>query len=196
MLKDSLYSRNDVYYRKAKADCFRARSAYKLLQIDEMFAIFKGVGRVIDLCAAPGSWSQVCSLKLKALAQQDPSVTRVVAVDLQEMAPIDHVAQLQGDITKRATVEQILARFGSQKADLIISDGAPDVTGMHDMDQYLQTQLLVAALNICLLALREEGNFVAKVFVGTDKSFLFCQFKAFFDAVYFFKPDSSRESSA
>lgn len=91
-----------------------------------------------------------------------------MAVDLQEMAPIDNVVQLVGDITRRKTVDNILEKFENNLADLVICDGAPDVTGFHDMDQYIQSQLLVAALNICVKTLKPEGNFIAKIFKGSD----------------------------
>jgi len=87
--KGTFYSKTDIYYRKAKEEGLRARSAFKLLQVDEEFGILKGVNRAVDLCAAPGSWSQVLSKRVK----------QVVAVDLQEMAPIDGVDIVQGDIT-------------------------------------------------------------------------------------------------
>lgn len=111
------------------------------------------------------------------------------------MAPIDHVVQLQGDITKKETVDEILTQFQGNKANLVIDDGAPDVTGFHDIDQYLQSQLMVAALNICNETLKEGGHFVAKIFKGTDIKFLYSQFKLFFRSVYVIKPKSSRASS-
>ncbi|OMJ20369.1 putative tRNA (cytidine(32)/guanosine(34)-2'-O)-methyltransferase [Smittium culicis] len=116
--------KRDVYYRLAKEEGWRARSAYKLLQIDEDFKIFKGVEKVVDLCAAPGSWSQVLSSKLNSAESNNKA--KIVAVDLQEMAPIEGVVQIQGDITKKSTVDQILSHFDGDKADMVISDGAPD----------------------------------------------------------------------
>ncbi|KAM3137735.1 hypothetical protein pb186bvf_010155 [Paramecium bursaria] len=190
VLKDISYSKQDIYYRKAKEDQFRARSAYKLIQIDEVFQIFRNVYRAVDLCAAPGSWSQVLQKRLSQ--KQD---FRIVSVDLQEMAPIEGVSIIQGDITKKQTVDTILEKFSHMKGDLVVSDGAPDVTGFHDIDQYIQSQLLVAALNICLMSLRIEGIFVAKVFKGSDIKLLYSQFKVFFNQVYFIKPKSSRASS-
>ncbi|CAD8083466.1 unnamed protein product [Paramecium primaurelia] len=111
------------------------------------------------------------------------------------MAPLDHVTQIQGDITKKTTVDEILKKFNYQRADIIVCDGAPDVTGFHDIDYYIQSQLIVAALNICLMTLRENGIFVAKIFKGSDIKLLYSQFKLFFNQVYFMKPKSSRASS-
>ena len=107
----------DIYYRKAKEECYRARSAYKLLQIDDIFHIFDDVNRVVDLCGAPGSWSQVCRKKLgeKGLFNLKEGETkeseRIVSVDLQQTAPIDSVFHIVGDITKGETLAKILAAF-------------------------------------------------------------------------------------
>nr|KAJ3410788.1 putative tRNA (cytidine(32)/guanosine(34)-2'-O)-methyltransferase [Polyrhizophydium stewartii] len=132
----------DIYYRLAKEQGWRARSAFKLLQVDEEFNIFEGVKRVVDLCAAPGSWSQVLSRKL---GSDDPEKqAKIVAVDLQAMAPLPGVHQIQGDITQQSTAELIISHFDGEQADLVVCDGAPDVTGLHDMDEYIQAQLLLA----------------------------------------------------
>ena len=90
--------KRDIYYRRAKEEGWRARSAFKLLQLDENFNLFEGVSRVVDLCAAPGSWSQVLSRKL--IKEDEEKKTKIVAVDLQAMAPLPGVIQIQGDITK------------------------------------------------------------------------------------------------
>lgn len=113
--------KRDIYYRLAKENGWRARSAYKLLQIDEQFNIFEGVTRAVDLCAAPGSWSQVLSQKLS-----DKAGAKLVAIDLQTMAPLPGVHQLQGDITKLETARAIIEYFEGEMADLVICDGAPD----------------------------------------------------------------------
>lgn len=114
--------KRDIYYRLAKENGWRARSAYKLIQIDEQFNIFEGVTRAVDLCAAPGSWSQVLSQKLFGT---DPSA-KLVSIDLQTMAPLPGVHQLQGDITKLETAQAIIEYFEGEKADLVVCDGAPD----------------------------------------------------------------------
>ncbi|XP_042946359.1 putative tRNA (cytidine(32)/guanosine(34)-2'-O)-methyltransferase isoform X2 [Carya illinoinensis] len=162
--------KRDIYYRKAKEEGWRARSAFKLLQIDEEFNIFEGVKRVVDLCAAPGSWSQ-------------------------PMAPIEGVIQVQGDITNARTAEVVIRHFDGCKADLVVCDGAPDVTGLHDMDEFVQSQLILAGLTIVAHVLREGGKFIAKIFRGKDTSLLYCQLKLFFPLVTFAKPKSSRNSS-
>jgi len=190
--------KRDIYYRRAKEEGWRARSAFKLLQIDEQLGLFEGVTRAVDLCAAPGSWSQVLSRRLLANAEAREDV-RIVAVDLQEMAPIEGVVQLQGDITDAATVQAVLGEFRqgdeARLADLVVCDGAPDVTGMHDLDEYVQAQLLLAALGITLQLLRPGGTFVAKIFRSLETSLLYAQLKLFFADVYCAKPSSSRHAS-
>jgi tRNA (cytidine32/guanosine34-2'-O)-methyltransferase len=106
---------------------------------------------------------------------------------LQETAPIDNVHHIVGDITKGETLAKILEAFKGQLCDLVICDGAPDITGFHDMDQYIQSQLLVAALNITVKVLKKGGNFVAKIFKGSEISFLYSQFKLYFREIHIFK---------
>uniref|UniRef100_A0A8C4ES64 Putative tRNA (cytidine(32)/guanosine(34)-2'-O)-methyltransferase n=1 Tax=Dicentrarchus labrax TaxID=13489 RepID=A0A8C4ES64_DICLA len=181
--------KRDIYYRLAKEEGWRARSAFKLLQLDHEFSLFTGVNRAVDLCAAPGSWSQVLSRKLRF------SFFCIVAVDLQAMAPLPGVTQIQGDITKVSTAQEIIRHFEGQPADLVVCDGAPDVTGLHDVDEYIQAQLLLAALNITTHVLKPGGTFVAKIFRGKDVTLLYSQLKIFFSGVTCAKPRSSRNSS-
>ena len=117
-----------------------------------------------------------------------------MAVDLQLMAPLPGVLQLQGDITKLETAQRIIECLAGE-ADLVVCDGAPDVTGLHDMDEYVQGQLLLAALNISTHVLRRGGTFVAKIFRGPDADILFRQLAVFFTHVHCAKPASSRNSS-
>ncbi|CAG0893289.1 unnamed protein product [Cyprideis torosa] len=224
--------KRDVYYRLAKEQGWRARSAFKLLQIDETFNIFGGVKRAVDLCAAPGSWSQVLSRKLfkpkedpknrptsdfnedygipappttsevegaeisrtRNLDYDDPTV-KIVAVDVQAMAKLPGVIQIQGDITQESTARKIIEHFGGEKAELVVCDGAPDVTGLHDLDMYVQGKLLFAALCITTFVLQEGGTFVAKVFRGRDMFMTTSKFEQFFEKVFITKPPSSRNSS-
>lgn len=153
---------------------------------------------MVDLCAAPGSWSQVLSRHLylpQVKAGRLDNLPIIVAVDLQPMAPIEGVTQLQGDVTNAVIAAAVIAHFNGCHADLVVSDGAPDVTGMHDMDEYVQSQLVVAGLLIATRVLRLGGSFVAKVFRGRDISLLYAQLKIFFEEVTVAKPKSSRNSS-
>ncbi|KPA74931.1 putative FtsJ-like methyltransferase [Leptomonas pyrrhocoris] len=243
--------KRDIYYRKAKEEGYRARSAYKLLQIHEEFNILDPAEirtGAVDLCAAPGSWSQVLAHHFKTLAATTASSSsslssasplpppRVVAVDLQEMAPIEGVYVLQGDITSEATAHEIIRLLNApedslhltattataavtpaapapqdgdqptspsssskgaspRKADIVICDGAPDVTGMHELDEYLQHHLLLAALHITTFMLRRGGCFVTKMFRGPNTPFLIAKSEVFFDQVRVVKPKSSRNAS-
>lgn len=189
--------KRDIYYRKAKEVGFRARSAYKLLQIDDEFHIFDHVNRVVDLCAAPGSWSQVLSSKFYLPNQGKPveELPKIVSVDLQEMTPIPGVVTMVGDITSKHTAETIIGHFAGELADLVVCDGAPDVTGLHDIDQFMQAQLILSALDITCAILRPQGTFVAKIFRGKDTSLLYSQCRSLFTEVDIVKPLSSRSSS-
>ncbi|KDD74688.1 FtsJ-like methyltransferase [Helicosporidium sp. ATCC 50920] len=237
--------KRDIYYRKAKEAGWRARSAFKLLQLDERYDLLEGVRHVVDLCAAPGSWSQVLSrrLYLPALSRlreaagtglegpdgtgpendekmddlcekmddlcekmddlcektddlsSHPSLPIIVAVDLQPMAPVEGVIQLQGDITSRATSDAVIAACRGELVDLIVCDGAPDVTGLHDLDEFVQGELIRAALGVAAAVLRPGGGFVAKIFRAKDAALLTAQLSTLFTRVEIAKPRSSRNSS-
>lgn len=218
--------KRDSYYRLAKEQGYRARSAFKLLQLNEQFNLFPTIDtadssipnpsttpqvrRVVDLCAAPGSWSQVLSRYLSPLSTPDQPII-IVALDLQPMAPLPGVVTLQADITHPSTLSLLHShlRGGSQLksssneggddasalADLVLSDGAPDVTGLHDLDEYIQSQLLLSALTLAACVLRPGGTFVAKIFRGRDVGVLFIKLRCVFDRVSVAKPRSSRGSS-
>lgn len=182
-----------MYYRKAKEEGWRARSAFKLLQLDQQFDLFKNVNRVVDLCAAPGSWSQVLSREVYRNGENKDA--KIVAVDLQPMSPIEGVIELQADITHPKTLQRIMEIFQGEKADFVCSDGAPDVTGLHDLDEYIQAQLILSALQLATCTLKEGGTFVAKIFRGRDIDLLYSQLGYLFDKVICAKPRSSRASS-
>jgi len=183
-------NQRDIFYRRAKESGFRARSAFKLLQLDEEFDLFNSVERAVDLCAAPGSWSQVLASKLAHLAN-----SKIVAVDLQPMAPLEGVHCLQGDILEIRTAQSVLKYFGGAKAQLVVCDGAPDVTGLHDLDEFVQAQLLFAALLITTNVLAQHGAFCAKFFRGRDTPLLINQCRLLFRRVSVAKPVSSRHAS-
>lgn len=193
----------DGFYRRAKDEQFRARSAYKLLHVHEITRILDNVVRAVDLCAAPGSWSQLLSRMLYAPLGIDPTKplpedcpVRIVAVDLQEMAPIPRVQILQGDITELKTAQEIVTKLDGHHAQLVICDGAPDVTGLHEADEFLHSQLIFAALGTAARVLEKGGNFVAKIFRNEGLDLMRAQFHLLFDAVEVIKPSSSRIRSA
>ncbi|KAK6205642.1 tRNA methyltransferase [Scheffersomyces amazonensis] len=185
--------KRDIYYRRAKEQGWRARSAFKLLQLNEEFQLFKDIKRVVDLCAAPGSWSQVLSREL--FENQNHSDAKIVAVDLQPMTPIEGVTTIQADITHPKTLQTILDIFGGEPADFVCSDGAPDVTGLHDLDEYIQAQLILSALQLTTCILKPGGSFVAKIFRGRDIDLLYSQLSYLFERVICAKPRSSRGTS-
>ena len=237
--------KRDAYYRLAKEQNWRARSAFKLIQIDEQFDLFScedpsKCTRVVDLCAAPGSWSQVLSRTLikgesfgrrawlEKAARIDLAITpdapvedieklsihdkpvlkprgnvKIVAIDLQPMAPLEGITQLKADITHPSTVPLLLKALDPEfdenneqhRVDLVISDGAPDVTGLHDLDIYVQSQLLHSALALAMKVLRPGGKFVAKIFRGKNVDLIYAQLKLVFERVHVAKPRSSRASS-
>ena len=231
--------KRDAYYRLAKEQGWRARSAFKLIQLDEQFDLFDGVTRVVDLCAAPGSWSQVLSRILikgesfgrraweekhereqKIIRGEDVGEemskqgelkpregVRIVAVDLQPMSSLEGITTLKADITHPSTIPRILQALDpetynldsadgiSNPVDLVLSDGAPDVTGLHDLDIYIQSQLLFSALQLALRVLKPGGKFVAKIFRAKDVDLIYAQLRCFFSTVHCAKPRSSRASS-
>lgn len=132
--------------------------------------------------------------KLNIKNEQDEQV-HIVAVDIQTMAPIDGVKIIQGDITSDETARQVISQFDGSKAQLVVCDGAPDVTGHHDLDEFIQAQLLNAALLITTTILEPGGTFVAKIFRTNDISRLMYHMRCFFTSVQVVKPISSRSSS-
>jgi 23S rRNA (uridine2552-2'-O)-methyltransferase len=177
----------DRFFRKAKADGYRARSAYKLLQIQERFHLIHRGDVVLDLGAAPGSWSQVA-------AELVGSHGRVVALDLQEMEPIPDVVVLQGDMTDLMVQDRIIDAVGGQ-ADVVLSDAAPSTTGIKLRDHVLSMELIRAALAVAEEILRPGGNFVAKAFPGEDFAGVVHDVKMAFRHVKVAKPDASRKES-
>ncbi|KAL0585812.1 hypothetical protein ABG067_004535 [Albugo candida] len=187
--------KRDIYYRKAKEAKYRARSAFKLIQLDDTFSFLQGATRIVDLCAAPGGWSQVIVERLRQSQKRTDEARKIIAVDLMEMAPIEGVHQLKGDITHAETANAIISYFGGSKAHVIVMDGAPDVIGSYDWDEYIQAQLVLAGLHLSLSILEENGIFVAKIFRGAQVSLLFTQLNQYFSKVTCAKPKASRNSS-
>ena len=139
-----------------------------------------------------GNEAEATSRKRNENAIEAPTI---VAVDLQPMAPLDGVHCIQGDITALETAQSIIQHFQGKRAELVVCDGAPDVTGLHDIDEYIQGQLLLAAVNITTHVLCKNGTFVAKIFRGRDVQLLYSQLRLLFERVSVAKPSSSRNSS-
>jgi 23S rRNA (uridine2552-2'-O)-methyltransferase len=169
---------------KGRGEGYRARSAYKLLQIQERFHILHRGDTVLDLGAAPGSWSQVAT----SLVGHDGLV---IAVDLQPIEPIGDVLTIQGDMTS-AEVQEELARTAGGPVDVVLSDAAPNASGIRLRDHAFSIALVYAALGMAQHLLRPGGSLVAKVFEGEDFAQLLVDLRAHFDRVKPFYPDATR----
>jgi 23S rRNA (uridine2552-2'-O)-methyltransferase len=176
----------DHYFQQAKKDGYRARSAYKLLEINDNFHLIRPGARIIDLGAAPGSWSQV-TVKLGKAA-------KIVAVDLQPMQPLPGVQSIQADITRAETIAEIESVLPGG-ADLVLSDVAPAASGVRFVDHARSIQLAEASLVIALHFLKANGAFVVKVFQGEDFSDFVARTKQSFETVRVFRPQASRRES-
>ena len=178
--------KRDIYVRQSQVDGYRARSAYKLIEIDEKFKIFKNGISVIDLGASPGSWSQYISRTVKS--------GRLVSIDLKGMEEIENTIQIKGDFTDLESQEKIKALFKS-KVDVFVSDMAVNTTGIKDIDAIYTGELAMEAMNFSKEMLVKEGRFVSKIFLGSSFNEIVALGKKLFKEVKVFKPKSSRKES-
>jgi 23S rRNA (uridine2552-2'-O)-methyltransferase len=178
--------KRDIYVRQSQVDGYRARSAYKLIEIDEKFKIFKNGISVIDLGASPGSWSQYISRTVKS--------GRLVSIDLKGMEEIENTIQIKGDFTDLESQEKIKALFKS-KVDVVVSDMAVNTTGIKDIDAIYTGELAMEAMNFSKEMLVKEGRFVSKIFLGSSFNEIVALGKKLFKEVKVFKPKSSRKES-
>lgn len=177
----------DLYFRKAHAEGYRARSAYKLLEIDAKFHLLRTGCRVLDLGATPGSWSQVAA---RAVGTQG----RVVALDLNPVAPLAGVTVLQGDARAPEMHERMRSTLGGP-ADVILSDMAPGTSGIPATDHARSLELGAAALEIALELGKPGAAFVLKVFEGPDLPEFLAQVRRSFRSVRIYNPEASRRES-
>ncbi|MCY7281704.1 MAG: RlmE family RNA methyltransferase [Sphingomonas bacterium] len=179
---------NDPYVKRAKADGYRSRAAYKLLELDEKFGLLRGVTAVIDLGIAPGGWSQVVRRKIPKAA--------IVGIDLLPTDPIDGVAILEMDFMDEAAPETLIEALGDVAPDLVLSDMAANTVG-HAQTDHLRTMGLVeAGLEFAVEVLKPGGTFVAKVLAGGADNNLVADFKRHFKTVKHAKPPASRKDSS
>ena len=178
--------KRDIYVRQSQVDGYRARSAYKLIEIDEKFKIFKNGTSVIDLGASPGSWSQYISRTVKS--------GRLVSIDLKGMEEIENTIQIKGDFTDLGSQEKIKGLFKS-KVDVVVSDMAVNTTGIKDIDAIYTGELAMEAMNFSKEMLVKEGRFVSKIFLGSSFNEIVALGKKLFKEVKVFKPKSSRKES-
>ena len=177
---------NDPYVAAARQQGWRSRAAFKLLELDQRFQLIRRGANVVDLGAAPGGWAQVAARG---------GAARVVGVDLLAVDPIPGATMLQGDFTAPAVQERLLAALAG-KADIVLSDMAPNTTGHAGTDHLRIVALAEAALDFAVGVLAEGGGFVAKVFQGGAEKTMLERLKRDFAAVRHAKPPASRKESS
>ena len=178
--------RRDTYVRQSKVDGYRARSAYKLIEIDQKFKIFKGGISVVDIGAAPGSWSQYASKKVKS--------GNIISIDLKEMDKIENTIQIKGDFTKTYIQAQIKS-FLKSGSDVVMSDMAVNTTGIKNIDSIQTGELCKEAMFFAKDLLKDNGYFISKIFMGGTFNEIVAEGKKYFKEVKVFKPKSSRKDS-
>ena len=178
--------RRDTYVRQSKVDGYRARSAYKLKEIDEKFKIFKGGMSVVDIGAAPGSWSQYVAKVVKS--------GKIISIDLKEMENIENTLQIQGDFTLVDTQDQI-KDYLKKKPDVVMSDMAVNTTGIKNIDSIQTGELCKEAMVFSKDVISEKGFFISKIFMGSTFNEIVALGKKIFKEVRVFKPKSSRKES-
>ena len=176
----------DIYVRQSKVDGYRARSAYKLIEIDEKFKIFKGGMFVLDIGAAPGSWSQYASKVIKH--------GKVISIDLKEMDEIKNTIQIKGDFTKPDIQKKIKDNL-NKDLDIVMSDMAVNTTGIKNLDSIQTGELCKEAMNFSTDVISPNGFFISKIFMGSTFNEIVALGKKIFKEVKVFKPLSSRKDS-
>jgi 23S rRNA (uridine2552-2'-O)-methyltransferase len=178
--------RRDTFVKQSKIDGYRARSAYKLIEIDEKFKIFKGGISAIDIGAAPGSWSQYVAKTVKS--------GRLISIDLKAMEPIGNTIQIEGDFTKENIKDEIKKHI-NKKIDVVMSDMAVNTTGIKNIDSIQTGELCKEAMFFAKDLLTDKGYFISKIFMGGTFNEIVAEGKKYFKEVKVFKPKSSRKDS-
>jgi 23S rRNA (uridine2552-2'-O)-methyltransferase len=188
---------NDPYVKLAKREGYRARAAYKLKEIDETFGLIKPGNLVVDLGSAPGAWSQYVRRRLSpgGAAVGDLNGT-ILAVDLLPMEPVEGVHFIQGDFTQADVLAQVQAIVGDRPVDVVVSDMAPNLSGIDSVDAARITHLVELAVEFAQMHLKPQGALVVKVFHGSGYSQLVKLFKDSFKTVKPIKPKASRDKSS
>jgi len=188
---------NDPYVKLAQKEGFRARAAYKLKEIDEALGLIKPGDLVVDLGSAPGAWSQYVRRKLSpkgaAVGELDGTI---IALDLLPMEPVEGVVFLQGDFREPEVVALLEAAVGGRKADAVVSDMAPNLSGIESADAARISHLVELAVDFSCAHLKPDGSLVVKVFHGSGYSQLVKLFKETFRVVKPLKPKASRDKSS
>ena len=178
--------RRDIYVRQSKVEGYRSRAVYKLQEINEKFKILKNGIHIVDLGAAPGSWSQFVSRKFKN--------SKIVSIDLKEIEKIENIYQIKGDFTDKLQQKKIIDYFGGE-IDVVISDMAVNTIGNKNVDSIVTGELCLEAMNFALEVLEQNGKFVCKIFMGSSFKEIVVYAKKSFKDVRVFKPLASRKNS-
>ena len=178
--------KRDIYVRQSKIEGYRARSAYKLIEIDKKFKIFRGGMNVIDIGAAPGSWSQYASKVIKS--------GKIVSIDLKSMEKIQNTIQIKGDFTSNEVKNQIKS-YLVKKSEVVMSDMAVNTTGIKNLDSIQTGELCKEALIFSKEVISKNGFFISKIFMGSTFNEIVALAKKIFREVKVFKPKSSRKDS-
>lgn len=179
---------DDEYVKRSRQDGYRSRAVYKLIEIQQKSQIIKPGMRVVDLGAAPGGWSQFCATLVGDSG-------RVVASDILPVDPLPHVEFVQGDFREDDVFEALLSTLGSDKCDLVISDMAPNISGVDSIDQPKSIYLCELALDMASRILDRDGAFVAKLFQGQGSDDYIKAVRHIFQKVKIIKPKASRPRS-
>ena len=179
---------SDVYVKKAKSDGFRSRASYKLLEILESKPLIRRGDTVVDLGCAPGGWSQVA----KAAVGNEGSV---IGVDILEMSPIPQIEFIQGDFSEKQVLDLLCSKLENKSVKLVISDMAPNITGVSAIDLPAHYELVDLALEFCLVQLSEGGHFIIKLFQGSGFDSAVNDIRKFFKKIKLIKPEASRKKS-
>jgi 23S rRNA (uridine2552-2'-O)-methyltransferase len=179
---------NDPYVKQAQKDGYRSRSSYKLIQLNEKDRLIRPGMLVVDLGSAPGGWSQVAARLVGAKG-------RVLATDILPMEPLKNVDFIQGDFTEEPVLKQVLDWLGDNEPDVVLSDIAPNISGIDSADQASSMYLVELALDMARQVLKPKGDFVAKVFQGTGSEEFLKDLRTSFDKVLIRKPAASRSRS-
>jgi len=192
-LKKNKFSKNwiikqkrDIYVKQSKIEGYRSRAVYKLQEIHEKFKILKNGISVVDLGAAPGSWSQFVARKFKN--------TKIASIDLKKIEAIENTYHIIGDFTDELQQKKIADYFVS-KIDVVLSDMAVNTTGNKNVDSLVTGELSIEALNFSVNTLKKQGTFVSKIFMGSSFNEIVEIAKKKFKEVHIFKPPASRKDS-
>ena len=178
--------KRDIYVRQSKLEGYRSRAVYKLQEIQTKFKVINNGMSIVDLGAAPGSWSEFISRKFKNI--------KLVAIDLKELDKIENVTRIKGDFTDEITQKKIEKNF-DEKIDLVVSDMAVNTTGNKNVDSLVTGELSIEAMNFSLKILKKNGIFVSKIFMGSSFNEIVDKAKKNFKEFHIYKPPSSRKES-